>query len=68
MIVFDHFARNIWSGGGGSWPRRMVEFGVTGDHCGICFEDDPRRENLDPRLIYDWLIESPPPQLIKYPH
>jgi hypothetical protein len=66
MIVFDHYAGSIWSGGGGSWPQRMVEFGSTGDHCGICFEDDPRRENLDPRLISDWLIKNPAPQLIKF--
>ncbi|MFQ5568818.1 MAG: hypothetical protein ACE5G0_04035 [Rhodothermales bacterium] len=66
MIVFDHVAGTIWSGGGGCWPRRMVEFGPTGAHCGLCFEDDPRRENLDPRLVSEWLIERPPPQLITF--
>ena len=48
MIVFDHVSEIIWSGAGGSWPRRMIEFGTHGEHCGLCFEDDPRKENLDP--------------------
>ena len=66
MIVFDHQAKTIWSGGGGSWPQRMVDFGTTGDHCGICFEDDPRKENLDPRQISDWFVASPPPEISVY--
>ena len=66
MIVFDHYEESIWCGGGGSWPRRMIEFGTTGEHCGVCFEDDPRKENLDPSEVYDWFIESPAPPLIKY--
>ncbi len=64
--VFDHLKEAIWSGGGGCWPQRMIEFGPTGDHCGICFEDDPHRENLNPSLIFDWLIETPPPRLVKF--
>lgn len=66
MIVFDHYAETIWSGGGGSWPRRMIEFGTTGEHCGICFEDDPRKDNLNPSLVYEWLVQTPPPSLVKY--
>jgi hypothetical protein len=63
MIVFDHHAQSIWAGGGGSWPKRMIEFGPTGEHCHLCFEDDPRRENLDPQIVHDWLLESPPPDV-----
>ncbi|MEM7116081.1 MAG: hypothetical protein AAF614_26810 [Chloroflexota bacterium] len=66
MIVFDHYEETIWSGGGGSWPRRMIKFGTTGDHCGICFEDDPRKDNLDPQTVFDWLIQTPPPSLLTY--
>ena len=66
MIVFDHYAETIWTGGGGSWPRRMIEFGTTGEHCGLCFEDDPRKENLDPQQVYDWFLVSPAPELIKF--
>lgn len=65
MIVFDHFTDppSIWAAGAGVWSRRMVEFGPTGQHCGICYqEDDPRRENLDPTTVYDWLISHPPLQ------
>lgn len=65
MIVFDHFGESIWSGGGGSWPRRMIEYGTTGDHCGICFEEDARKENLDPATVARWFVQEPPPQLIK---
>ena len=64
MIVFDHVAESIWCGGGGSWPRRMIEFGTTGEHCGACFEDDPRKENLDPQTVSDWFVASPTPSLI----
>ncbi|MEM7346960.1 MAG: hypothetical protein AAF485_22200 [Chloroflexota bacterium] len=66
MIVFDHQAETIWSGGGGSWPRRMIEYGTTGEHCGMCFEDDPRKENLDPVMIAEWFIQVPAPQIVKY--
>lgn len=66
MIVFDHFAESIWCGGGGSWPRRMIEFGTTGEHCGACFEDDPRKENLDPQTVSDWFVASPAPKLVKF--
>lgn len=66
MIVFDHCSETIWSGAGGSWAQRMIEFGKTGEHCGICFEDDPRRENLDPLWVSESLIADPPPQLIRY--
>jgi hypothetical protein len=66
MIVFDHEAQTIWSGGGGSWPQRMVDFGPTGDHCGRCFENDPRHENLDPGMVWDWLIDTPSPHLQVY--
>ncbi len=66
MIVFDHVREAIWSGEGGSWPKRMVEFGTTGEHCGICYEDDPRRENLDPAKIWKWLIKRPPPQILRF--
>lgn len=64
MVVFDHFGESIWCGGGGSWPRRMIEYGTTGDHCGICFEEDARKENLDPQEVAHWFIQDPPPQLI----
>ncbi len=65
MIVFDHIGETIWCGGGGSWPRRMIEFGITGDHCGICFEDDARKENLDPVAVAHWFIQNPAPSLVK---
>lgn len=65
MIVFDHFGESIWSGGGGSWPRRMIQYGTTGDHCGICFEEDNRRENLDPATVAQWFVQDPPPALLK---
>lgn len=58
MIVFDHFTKSIWAGGGGSWPRRMIEFGTRGDHCGICYENDPRRENLDAKIVTEWLVKK----------
>lgn len=64
MIVFDHLEKTIWSGGGGSWPRRMIEYGTTGAHCGICFEDDGRKENLDPEAVNRWFIQKPVPPLI----
>ena len=66
MIVFDHLAEDIWSGGGGSWPLRMIRYGTTGEHCGICFEDDPRKENLDPKEVAKWFVQDPPPPLIRY--
>ncbi|MFT5196989.1 MAG: hypothetical protein ACI85U_004029, partial [Candidatus Promineifilaceae bacterium] len=66
MIVFDHLASTIWSGGGGSWPLRMIRYGTTGEHCGICFEDDPRKENLDPCEVAKWFVQDPPPPLIRY--
>ncbi|MFK7803223.1 MAG: hypothetical protein AB8G95_16435 [Anaerolineae bacterium] len=66
MIVFDHTANSIWSGGGGSWPLRMIRYGTTGEHCGICFEDDPRKENLDPCEVAKWFVQDPPPPLIRY--
>ncbi|MEM7194309.1 MAG: hypothetical protein AAF402_05110 [Pseudomonadota bacterium] len=66
MIVFDHLQNAIWSGGGGSWPLRMMEYGTTGTHCGICFEDDPRKENLDPTEVARWFVQSPPPPLMRY--
>ncbi|MEM7333291.1 MAG: hypothetical protein AAF490_14470 [Chloroflexota bacterium] len=65
MIVFDHFGKSIWSGGGGSWPRRMIEYGTTGDHCGICFEEDERKENLNPNEVAKWFIQDPAPTLVK---
>lgn len=63
MIVFDHFTKPpcIWAGGGGAWAKRMIQFGTAGDHCGICFqENDSRRNNLDPRVVYDWFVQQPP--------
>ncbi|MEM7207625.1 MAG: hypothetical protein AAF434_07370 [Pseudomonadota bacterium] len=66
MIVFDQLENTIWSGGGGSWPLRMIEYGTTGTHCGMCFEDDPRKENLDPAEVAKWFIQSPPPPLMRY--
>lgn len=66
MIVFDHLANTIWSGGGGSWPLRMIRYGTTGEHCGICFEDDPRKEDLDPCEVAKWFVQDPPPGLIRY--
>ena len=66
MIVFDHLQNTIWSGGGGSWPLRMIKYGTTGTHCGICFEDDPRKENLDPCEVAKWFVQDPPPPLLKY--
>ncbi len=69
MIVFDHNRETIWSGGGGSWPRRMIEFGTTGEHCGLCFaENDPRRENLDPVVVSEWFVQDPPPSLMVFRH
>lgn len=64
MVVFDHIEEDIWCGGGGSWPRRMMTYGTTGEHCGICFEADARRENLDPQEVCRWFIQEPPSQLI----
>ncbi|MEM8860209.1 MAG: hypothetical protein AAGD96_17925 [Chloroflexota bacterium] len=66
MIVFDHLQKTIWSGGGGSWPLRMIKYGTTGTHCGICFEDDPRKEDLDPCEVAKWFVQDPPPPLIRY--
>lgn len=63
MIVFDHSKKSIWAGGGGAWAQRMIDFGTTGEHCGICYEDDPRRENLDPGIVSNWLVESPAPAI-----
>jgi hypothetical protein len=66
MIVFDHYEESIWSGGGGSWPRRMITFGSSGEHCGVCFEDDPRRENLAPPMVWDWLVGQQPQEILKF--
>ncbi len=70
MVVFDQRSEEdtgIWSGGGGAWTRRMIQFGATGDHCGICFnENDPRRENLDPVLVYDNFLDHPTPRIQIY--
>lgn len=63
MIVFDHTKKSIWAGGGGAWAQRMIDFGTTGEHCGICYEDDPRRENLDPEVISQWLVDNPAPSI-----
>ncbi len=61
MIVFDNFTNPpcIWAGSGGVWVKRMVRFGTAGEHCGICFqENDYRRHNLDPKVVYDWLVKQ----------
>ena len=59
MIVFDHEKQQTWSGGGGAWTRRLMEYGKTGDHCGECFaEDDPRRVNLPDYLVLGRFIDQ----------
>lgn len=67
MIVFDQHNRSVWAGGGGAWERRMIDYGPTGEHCGQCFvEHDSRRENLDPKTIYEKLIAVSVPSLVVY--
>ncbi len=67
MIVFDHWTQTIWSGCGGAWTKRMIQHGPTGDPCATCYaEADHRQENLDPRQVYDWLIQDPPPALVTF--
>lgn len=67
MIVFDHKQQAVWSGGGGAWSRRMVEYGRTGEHCGACFvENDPRQENLDQSIILHSYIQLQNPKIVGF--
>ena len=43
--------------------RRMIDFGTSGEHCGICYEDDPRRENLEHEIVSQWLVDSLAPAI-----
>lgn len=52
MIVFDHNAGRVWSGIGGAWEQRLMKYGPSGGHCGICFrENDPRRFDMPESLV-----------------
>ena len=69
MIVFDEKKGKIWSGGGGAWPRRMMTYGPSGEHCGACFtENDSRQEHLDEDDILEWYTqrETERPIVFKY--
>lgn len=68
MIVFDHINKRVWSGSGGAWERRMLTFGPTGEHCGICFkENDTRRENIPDELVLKRFVNHnyEPPIIIR---
>jgi len=58
MIVFDHQANLIWTGGGGAWAKRMLTYGANGEHCGACYtENDPRLENISGQTVLDWHLD-----------
>lgn len=67
MIVFDHTTQNIWSGGGGAWSRRLIEFGPSGEHCGACFvENDARNENINPQEVLAWYAKPEDASIISF--
>jgi|GEM_PF-3361988 len=67
MIVFNHTTKEAWAGGGGAWEQRMLQYGQAGEHCGLCFvEDDPRRKQLPPKVVYDRFIDPSSSSLIHY--
>lgn len=67
MIVFNHKTQEVWAGGGGAWEQRLLQYGRTGNECGLCFaEDYPRQKNLSSEVVYDRFIDPTAPGLLLY--
>ncbi len=67
MIVLDQYTQEIWAGGGGAWELRLLEFGPTGEHCGMCFrENDPRRTNIPNNVVLRRLVQVGEAEAILY--